>query len=877
MYYLFNSGFDLVLIVFALTGFVAFLRTRRLNRQVAQLNEQIGELQLRVAANADNAGATTREVGTENDQDPQQTDSTASESSDPPALNPDFVAVAERQDQPAGAIPPSRTRTLFSNFKANWMIWIGGLCVALAGIFLVKYSIDAGLLGPRARIVAGVVTGLALHGLAEWLRRRGGSHDALAALAGGASIMLYASLLAGLHLYELLSPGIAFVSLAVVSLATMLLATVHGPVLAAFGLLGAYAVPVLVSTGSNNVLAALVYSLIITVAALALIRFVYRQWLWLGTLAGAGFWWLVSLGSVQSELNGMRSVYLALTGYALVAIYYFDWTLTRRMADHSDTVAPGPWRQFITRPVNHYDRIFFALAALTLAQFITIVVEPAGSHWHFSLAAVALVQFLIARNNARFAALPWLSLLSVVAGLLIRHFEFSLSAGAWWFDAGQAAQHLRTVLPLLWLFFAGFAYWCLRQSQHAGLWSSLICLSPVLLMIPAYLLLPEVASQKLWLVALLLGLIYMAIVGWATTRQWPQSVSLSLMLSAHAAYSLAVVMLLDDATLSLALAAQIVSIAWLRARFATTRLDWAIKLLALTIVVRLSLNPFLLGYPTDQHWSLWTCGGSLALVLAAIWLIGPAERIRIWLVGTAMHLAVLLFASEIRYLMYDGHIFASKITLTEAALHTLCWGTMALVYQWRSTLSQHIGWLYRFAAIVLATMALAMYVIGSLVFLNPLFNLQPSITPPVFNILLIAYGVPVLLALAGYLLLRPRLPMSGLLVAACAFIFSVMEVRHLWTPQMHASLGIGNGELYTYSFVWMAMAALALLMAMRFGKLSWYRGGMVLLLFVTAKIFLVDMNGLEGLLRVASFLGLGLCLLGLSLLHKKIPGAVAEA
>jgi len=66
-------------------------------------------------------------------------------------------------------------------------------------------------------------------------------------------------------------------------------------------------------------------------------------------------------------------------------------------------------------------------------------------------------------------------------------------------------------------------------------------------------------------------------------------------------------------------------------------------------------------------------------------------------------------------------------------------------------------------------------------------------------------------------------------------------------------------------------------MSLRFGRRSWYRGGMVLLLFVVAKIFLIDMNGLEGLLRVASFLGLGICLLGLSLLHQKMPRTVAEA
>ena len=94
-----------------------------------------------------------------------------------------------------------------------WMIWLGGLCVALAGIFLVRYSIEAGLLGPTARIILAVITGIGLQVLAEWLRRNLAPHPSFAALAGGASITLYAAFLAALDLYQLISPLIAFVAM----------------------------------------------------------------------------------------------------------------------------------------------------------------------------------------------------------------------------------------------------------------------------------------------------------------------------------------------------------------------------------------------------------------------------------------------------------------------------------------------------------------------------------------------------------------------------------------------------------------------------------------------------------------------------------------
>ena len=46
--------------------------------------------------------------------------------------------------------------------------------------------------------------------------------------------------------------------------------------------------------------------------------------------------------------------------------------------------------------------------------------------------------------------------------------------------------------------------------------------------------------------------------------------------------------------------------------------------------------------------------------------------------------------------------------------------------------------------------------------------------------------------------------------------------------------------------------------------------GMVLVCLVVAKVFLIDMAGLQGLLRVLSFLGLGAALLGLGYAYRRV-------
>ena len=50
----------------------------------------------------------------------------------------------------ATAATPSTT--LEEKFGTRWVVWVGGLALALGGIFLVRYSIEQGLIGPGMRV-----------------------------------------------------------------------------------------------------------------------------------------------------------------------------------------------------------------------------------------------------------------------------------------------------------------------------------------------------------------------------------------------------------------------------------------------------------------------------------------------------------------------------------------------------------------------------------------------------------------------------------------------------------------------------------------------------------------------------------------------------
>ena len=166
-------------------------------------------------------------------------------------------------------------------------------------------------------------------------------------------------------------------------------------------------------------------------------------------------------------------------------------------------------------------------------------------------------------------------------------------------------------------------------------------------------------------------------------------------------------------------------------------------------------------------------------------------------------------------------------------------------------------------------MSLGSYLIAVL-FLNPVWGTEIVGTTPVFNLLLLAYGAPVLIALAARLFYEPRFrDLAAAIGGAALFIFVTLEIRHLWHGALDVDLGTTNGEVYTYSAAWLAMAVATMLGATRLGSTMGYRAGMGLLLVVIGKIFIFDMAGLEGLLRVASFMGLGLVLLGLAWLYQR--------
>lgn len=849
------SGIVLLVPLGAFLGFIAFRRSDRQTLLLQELEREVGALKGELARlrAVEREGPPASESPPDFDLDLEPVPEPLQDQYEPESAPTWSASEWNNTAEPAPALtlrPVTQASVTVSEnpvltaLKENWMVWLGAFSVSLAGIFLVSHSISAGLIGPAQQILLALLVGLALHAGAEFMRRRHmGTDQVFAALAGGGSVTLYAALLAGVHLYDLMGPAVALMALAGVSLITMVLALLHGPLLAVMGLSGAYLVPLLVGGEGGSGAFLLGYSFVITLSSLLLLRYVYRLWLWHATLAGALLWWLLV---VLFYYDGL-SIALYLTAlFGLLA------------------VRPG-------MPKVPLDQGSAALLMLMLAWAGAIseqpLADPGFMGWLLLLPLA--VSAPLAKGPVWY--IPWAAVLATFAGWI---------GFATWGHGGHGLTVLDATYHGAFLAYLGLAtvvtglpaVWRWLQQPDYRRWPSLLMLAPVVWLVLGWILTRGGASSVGWAVfTLVAGGLYGCLAWFMERHERYRLGVVWALLAAHACYSLAVVMWLQEASLTLALSAQFVSLIVLAKRYRAPELHLLLKAILAVVVARLTFNPWLDTYEADAVWTLLTYGGVVLSSAIATRLAWGDDRLRMWLEGATLHFLVLFLGVVLRYWLYDGAIFASEYGFTEAAVNTALWGALGLVYSIRAGYSTSLGWLYRLLGRVLLVLAVLSY-LTLITVNNPWWQGGPVIgATPVFNLLLLAYGVPVLLALAHRHfadLIPKRWAQHGAIAAF--LLFSVLEIRHLWQgSDMALHYGISEGELYTYSVVGMIYAIVAILWSVRHNSEWMHKGGMALLGVVIAKIFLIDMSGLQGLWRAAAFMGLGLALLGLAWMYRK--------
>jgi uncharacterized membrane protein len=822
----------------------------------------------------------------------------AQEGTGPLVIPPDDMSEPAAPIAAAEKGAPFGDRGVEETLTSKWLVWLGGVTVALAAVFLFRYAVEQGWLTPFARVVLGLLLGGFLLSAGEWTARHPvqGVRRAMRpdyvppALTGSGLLAIYVSLYAAHAIFGLLGPATAFVAIGLVSYAALALSLRQGPFVAVLGLLGGYLVPALVASPDPQAGPLFLYLFLLSAGCLLVM--VWRRWWWFAflTLAGALSWplvWLVWAWTPTDQL--------ALSAYGLGLALLFAVLSTRLPFK---TPEDPLWRWLAT-VLSDTSGLGFALSGLLLLAVADAVGWGAAAFAFlglYALAALALAAWresldglvVLSAAIAVAAALFWPEPAAVTPLTEIE--TFPRSGYGPFAVPGEYRLYTRALTIFGALFGLG-AFLGAARGRTAVVWAGVSALAPLLFFAIAYWRVGRLETDVSWagVAAGLAVLFTFAALTFGRRRRSRQD-DLALALyaaAATAALGLAFACLLREAWLTVALSVQTLALAWIWSRVQVQELRVIAACVTAVVIVRLVANPMILDYEGNVlglfGWVVYGYGIPAVATLAAARIFARTGRDAVTslceIAGTGF--AFLLVALQLR-LWTAGEIALDRLPLFDQAVQSLWWITAAGLLLIEARRGRR-RWPYP-TGLGLLALSVAAVVLLHVVALSPLVSGEPVGRLPVLNLLGLAYAAPAVLFLAiasgdRFGLSRDARRLLGLVAGLLAAVFVTLETRRAFRGSdihLDARTWPGNGELYAYSAVWIVLA-LMLLATGILRRSPLLRYAALAVLMVTAfKVFLIDMSGLTGLLRVASFLGLGLTLIAIGRIYQRFvlgPGS----
>ena len=180
-----------------------------------------------------------------------------------------FVQNASKSTVPTADNQPKITVD-WEKFVGENLINKIGIAITVIGVGIgAKYSIEHDLISPLTRVILGYLVGLGLLGFGLKLKEKYENFSAV--LVSGAIAILYFMTYAAFSFYGLFSQTIAFIFMVFFTVFTVIAALNYNKqIIALIGLVGAYAVPFLLSEDSGNVAVLFSYMAIINIGILVI-------------------------------------------------------------------------------------------------------------------------------------------------------------------------------------------------------------------------------------------------------------------------------------------------------------------------------------------------------------------------------------------------------------------------------------------------------------------------------------------------------------------------------------------------------------------------------------------------------------------------------
>lgn len=780
--------------------------------------------------------------------------------------------------------------------QANWFYLVAAVSLGLAGVFFVQYGIESGYLTPPMRVLSALTLGAVLILGGEYLRRKGGDQrDELFAylpstFAAGGLISLFAGLLSARLMYGLIGAETAFAALALVAALAVLIGWFYGPLLAAIGILGAFAAPFLVAGDPGA--AALLYYFFALVAVAALLVDSFKRWAWVSAFA-------LVLGFLAASLL------FAGSGEAVHFVAFALIVTVAATAIPERSIVPllaGPsigdnlmarWLRGNAKPkeispTSFPVRLAFGVFLAATCVAVWVLDTSSGGFWLSmvglsGLFLLAVVWMRLAPGLWDLAAMPLVAMPLVLFAESQRYSPLPTVRLEWLQSANRLAEQPASPVALLIVavavvFSVLLAWRSWRAVVRANVWA-----------FAAAVFAPFVVAElhMFWAPALVLG---DAI--WATYVMAVAAVMVALALgfaridgaarqrvalfalAALTMIALALVLMLSSSALTLALALMVLLAVWLDRRFGLPALAAFVWVGAGVTTWRMMFVPGMVFAQSTPFWELFC---TFVLVLAMLWaaqfLLGRDKRPRTHTVIEAAFWTLLAaFGMAMILRLFDTFWPDRDSSHAALSLMALVWLVSAANQLWR--LKGRVTWRWvRIALAVLYLLPGLALLVGSGLFANPLWSRnEPVFGPPVLDSLLVAYLLPALLFLLVAVWFRHfNLGLRYAIGAVGVFYAGAylgLEIRRLWRGDILNLPGVTVPELYSYTLA-MLVASTALLFYAFWRHSPWLRKLALAGIGLTvAKVFLIDISGLSGLTRVVSFLGLGLAVAGLAWLDR---------
>ncbi len=745
--------------------------------------------------------------------------------------------------------------------------WLGGIALALAGIFLVKYSIEQGWLSPAVRVGLGIVFGLVLLGVAQWMRTQ--SNNLGQALTAASVAVLYASLFSATALYDLLPTAFAFVVLAALTFAAIGLALREGPFVALVAFAGGFLTPLFVSSGEPNLPVLFGFLYLLQLGGLTLLN--KRGWWYQAAIADAGgLLWAAFTISVVGFDHGMAGDY-AIPLFLMATSWTAIWALESR---------GGALRSFemlwTTRGTS--------VACFTLMAFLLAATDYATLNWVFALILAA--SHLIAARRWTAEDVP------AYIGTAILIGAYALWPTSTWDYASAAMIDRSGEMMLVGLVFGAFllfgGWYFAHGARHPTRWAALSTLGSGFIFGGAYWQLREHQYLLSWpvlsvgLAAVHMGLAQRLDHLRRSDAHYVGAFALHC-LAVSGFIAIAIPMQLENSWVAVAWSLELPIVAWVANRLDIPWLRRALWVGMALILGGIWFSGFPAGDTLIFNWLLYGMGIPLVSFIVTAYLLTetPEQKLRRTLQVMAAALGFGLLGLEIDH--FYAHLDVPDAEYISHGVQAIAWLVVAhLLLPIGDRRKSPV--LYD-AALVVAGVAGLWLLVFPLFFEHPLFNYIYVGATPILNRISLIYGVPclLLLAFAGTLMRRIDLGQKGCVGYRVAGVYGlflgfvcvsliVRQLAHgeIIAVSLFGGSNITDPELYGYSAAWTlyGVALLGLGVKMRSQALRYASAAVVLL--TVLKVGLVDASDLTGLYRVASFLGLGVALIGIGYLYQRI-------